>query len=300
MPIDCGQQPGIRAGRRGSRQRARRGFVLLMALVLILLVGLLLVGLARHNLLLCAERREAAAELQRRWGVVFLARALLADPAARLAARAGEQAAPAESWPLSAVVTLGGRTFRVTLDDENRKLNLNRLRSTGGTQQLLQVIRPYAGAARVELRPLSAGALGVRPFDSWGQVVDMLAADDAGARTDQLQALARTLTCWGSAKVNVRRCDDTVLRTAGTLAAGPVAGSRLVALRTAEPALARDALLAKLAVDGHKLALLQGWLADESDCYSLWIVSAERPTSADFFVREASGSESATVKHFQW
>ena len=44
------------------------------------------------------------------------------------------------------------------------------------------------------------------------------------------------MTCWGSAKVNLRRCDDEVLRTVGTLAAGPVTANRLVALRENEPA----------------------------------------------------------------
>ena len=51
-----------------------------MSLVLIVLVGILLVGLARHSLLIAAETREAKSDLQRRWGTVFLSRALLSDP----------------------------------------------------------------------------------------------------------------------------------------------------------------------------------------------------------------------------
>lgn len=300
VPIDlCGQR-GARATGCGGRRRARRGFVLLMSLVLILLVGVLLVGLARHSLLLSTESQEAAADLQRRWGVVYLSRALLSDPAARIAAGRGDSPVRPQWLPICAVVRLGGLTFRITLDDENRKLNLNRLRSTGGTPQLLRLVHPFAGAARVELRPLPASPLGVRPFDSWGQVVDFVPADDASQHYDQLQALSRRMTCWGSAKVNLRHCDDEVLRTVGTLAAGPVAGHRLVALRDAAPALARDDLLAQLAVDTRQLALLQGWLSEESDCYSLWLVGADRPASVDFFVRENTGSDSYAVKHFQW
>jgi len=286
--------------RRRNGRRTRRGFMLLMSLVLIVLVGVVLVGLARHSLLLSAESQQATADLQRRWGVVFLAQALMADPESRITVHEGDRRAGPRRLPLCHGVQLGQLTFQITLDDENRKLNLNRLRSTGGTQPLLQLVHHFAGTARVQLRPLFASSLGVRPFDSWGQVVDFLPTDDARRHGAQLQELSQWMTCWGSAKVNLRRCDDEVLRAAGTAAAGPVAGNRLVALRAAEPALSLDALLAKLAIDAHQLALLKGWLSEASDCYSLWIVGADRPASIDFYVREDVGSESHMVKHFQW
>ncbi|MHB8974215.1 MAG: hypothetical protein ACYC3X_27595 [Pirellulaceae bacterium] len=274
---------------------------MLMSLVLIALVGILLVGLARHALLIAGETHAAKGDLQRRWGTIFLSRVLLSDPEILISQGDHGQEAQRLQLPVRQSLQLGELTFRVTLDDENRKLNINRLRDSGGTQQVLETLRRFAGSStRVELRPLHTTALGVRKFDSWGQVVQLLASDDAERQFDQLQELSQGITCWGSAKVNVRRCGDEVLRSVGTLAAGPVTANRLVALRKNHAQLAKDELLTMLATSGRKLALLKGWLADDSDCYALWILSGERRTSLDLFVRENAGSESHTVKHFRW
>lgn len=290
-----------RSDRRRHELPARQGFVLLMSLVLIALVGILLVGLARQSLLMAAETREATGDLQRRWGTVFLSRALLCDPELLISRHLDVPEGQRRQLPIRESLQLGALTFRVTLDDESRKLNINRLRDSGGTQQVLETVQRFAGSgARVELRPVRATALGVREFDSWGQVLPLLASDDAQPQFDQLQQLSQGITCWGSAKVNVRRCGDEVLRSVGALAAGPITANRLVALRENDPRLGRDELLTKLALNGRKLAILKGWLSDDSDCYSLWILVGDRRASLDLFVRENAGSESPAVKHFQW
>ncbi len=288
-------------GRLYGRARHRPGFVLLMSLVLIALVGVMLSGLARRSLLIATETHEAKSDLQRRWAAVFLSKALLAEPEPLISRYLGAETTSRPLLPLRESLQLGELTFRVTLDDENRKLNINRLRATGGTREVLGTIHRFAGAeARVALKPLHASSLGVREFDSWGHVLEFSSTDDALRAFEQVEGISRGLTCWGDAKVNVRRSDDEVLCIIGTLAAGPVTANRLLALRNNNPQLNRDELLAKLAVSGRKLALLKGWLSDQSDCYSLWIVTGDRRTSLDFFVRENSGSESHTVRHFQW
>ncbi|MHB8974541.1 MAG: hypothetical protein ACYC3X_22660 [Pirellulaceae bacterium] len=290
-----------RSGRRRHERPAPQGFVLLMSLVLIALVGILLVGLARHSLLMAAETHEAKGDLQRRWGTLFLSRVLLSDPEVLISRRLDAPESQRLQLPLCESLPLGELTFRVTLDDESRKLNLNRLRDSTGTQQVLETVHRFAGGAtRVELRPVHATALGAREFDSWGQVLQLSPSDNAQPQFDQLQQLSQGMTCWGSAKVNVHRCADEVLRSVGALAAGPITANRLVALRENDPRLGRDELLTKLALNGRKLALLKGWLSDDSDCYSLWILAGERRASLDLLVRENAGSESHTVKHFRW
>ena len=284
-----------------SRAACAQGFVLLMSLVLIALVGILLVGLARHSLLMAAETHEAKGDLQRRWGTLFLSRVLLSDPEVLISRRLDAPEAQRLQLPICESLPLGELTFRVTLDDESRKLNINRLRDSTGTQQVLETVHRFAGgAARVELRPVHATTLGVREFDSWGQVLQLSPSDNAQRQFDQLQQLSQGMTCWGSAKVNVHRGADEVLRSVGALAAGPITANRLVALRENDPQLGRDELLTKLALNGRKLALLKGWLSDDSDCYSLWILAGERRASLDLLVRENAGSESHTVKHFRW
>jgi hypothetical protein len=302
VPMNAPWPIRARTGGVRSRRFLHKGFILLMSLVLIALVGILLVSLARHSLLISAEAREARFDLQRRWGTLFLAKALLSEPATLVARYVDAEAVQERQLPIRVSVRLGELTFRVALDDENRKLNLNRLRQSGGSQQLLQTVQRFAGAARVDLRPLHASTLGVRPFDSWGHVLELAAADDAAQQLRQVEELSQVMTCWGSAKVNLHRCGDEVLRTVGTLAAGPVTANRLVALRESAPAMGRDELLTKLATDARKLAVLKGWLSDDSDCYSLWIVAGDRRSSLELFVRENVGAESPTVnvRHFQW
>ncbi len=279
----------------------RKSFILLMSLVLIALAGVLLGGLAQQSLLIIAEARAARCDLQRRWGTVFLSRVILADPESWVARQLDAYRDRPGPLPIRESLQLGELTFRVTLDDENRKLNLNRLRGSQDAEHLLQMIHRFAGGGlRVDLRPMPASSLGVRPFDSWGHVLDFLPSDDARQQCDQIEELCRMVTCWGSGKVNMRRCEDEVLRTVGNLAAGPVTANRLVALRENEPRLERDALLTRLATDARKLAVLKGWLSDASDCYALWIVAGDRRASLDLFVRENTSSESHTVKHFQW
>ncbi len=287
--------------KRQAGSRGRRGFVLLLSLMLIALVGILLVGLARHSLAIAMEGEEARIELQRRWGIVFLSRALLSDPELLLSRRLGANASQAARLPIAETLELGQLAFRVTLDDENRKLNINRLRVAGGTRQVLRTIRRFGGGkASVQLQPMRGSPLAVREFDSWGHVLNIAASSDAEHRYGQIEQLSHTMTCWGNAKINVRRCDNAVLLRAGTLAVDLTTATRLVALRENDPQLDTDALLAKLATNRRKQALLKGWLCDKSDCYSLWILTSGPCASLDQFVRENADSESQDLKHYRW
>lgn len=292
------------------RRARRRGFILLMALVLIALVGLILVGLARHSLLLAAESQEARAELQRRWATVLLARTVLSDPETLISrhlatghvADAADVADVAEvQLPISETMELGGITFQVTLDDENRKLNVNRLRAAAGTPKTLEVLhRLGGGGAQVDLKPAVGNRFGVQEFDSWGHVLRIPPTCDAHEQFQEIRPLAECITCWGSAKVNVHRCSQDILHRVGSVAAGPITANKLVALRDGEPDLDAEALITKLAIPRRKQALLKGWLSDRSDCYSLWILAGERRSSLDLYLRENSGSESYSIAHFQW
>ena len=63
--------------RRGRRSTRRRGFVLLMVLVLIAIAAMILAGIARHSLGLALEASDARQSLQDRWATVSLERAVL-------------------------------------------------------------------------------------------------------------------------------------------------------------------------------------------------------------------------------
>jgi len=117
--------------KRRTRRPPRKGFVLLMALMLIALAALVLTGLARYSLTLAAESERQREDMQLRWGAISVSRALLHRTDQlflhneQLATEQGEKIA--ELFPLEETVRLGGVDFRVILDDENRKLNVNRV-----------------------------------------------------------------------------------------------------------------------------------------------------------------------------
>ncbi len=287
--------------RRSKRTgRPRRGFVLLMSVLLIALAGMILTALARHGLLVAGETCSAQVDLQRRWGTLFLSRVLLSDPERLVARYVESDAERRRALPLNESVELGKTLFRVTLDDESRKLNINRLRAVVGPGRATETLRRFGGGAAVHLKPLAGGVLGMRPFDSWGHLLEIEPTDDARRQWRQIRNLADSITCWGSAKVNIHRCRSDVLRLIGTLAAGPITADRIVALRRDHPDLSASELFSKLGVNQRKVALLDGWLADESDCYSLWIFAGGPNGMLDYYVRENRGSDAYKRKHFRW
>ncbi len=295
-------QSKLRVVRNATRMRPRRrAFILLMSLILIMLVGIVLAGLARHALLVTSEAQLARDELQQRWGRHFLQRALMLRPE-KLIARHSEQPVERREMPLPIVETivLGDVTLHVVLDDENRKLNVNRLRAATGSQAAEQTIRRFAGNTPVDLKPVRISALGIQELDSWGHVLKLDPGLSQRQQFEQFRMATESITCWGNAKVNVHQCSDEVLHSVASIAAGPITANKLVALRESEPGMPLQDLLTKLAVNRRKLAILRGWLSEDSRCYSLWIFAEGEPDSLDLFVREETGSEAYSVRHFQW
>jgi hypothetical protein len=279
----------------------RRGFVLLMSLVLIALAGIMLTSLARHRLTLAVEANLAKYSLQQRWGTFFACRAMLNDPEQIIQRNLHTGLSASRQLPIVSGFQLGDVTFEIVLDDENRKLNVNRLYATTDTRKMLDVLHQFATQGeQIDLRPLEGTSLGVRAFDSWGHVLRLGSKVAPHEVYDQVAPLSQKVTCWGNAKVNLQRCDSDVLYQIGALAVGPITANQLVALHDDEPSLKTDQLLSRLEISRRKRAILQGWLSDDSTCHSLWIISGNRQSSCDFYVHEATGSDSAVVRQFRW
>lgn len=279
----------------------RRGFVLLMALLLILLAGLLLVGLARQSLAVSMESQAAGRDLQRRWGTHFLARALLADPEPVIARHWIISERRRRPLPLIESFALGELRFQVMLDDESRKLNVNRLYAIRGVDQVLAALHELCDAGpTVELKPVNVAALGPRRFDSWGHVLALTPGASPAEVLSEIEPAARSLTCWGNGRVNLHRCSEEVLFRLGALAVGPITANQLVAARDDQPQLGLEPLLETLGADRRKVALLKGWLSDTSTCYALWVITNDQHGSLDLLVRENTGTEADQLTRFQW
>ena len=195
--------------KRRTESKRRSGFTLLMALVLLTLAALLLAGLARYSLSMAVESGEACRQLQRRWGETSLCRAVLrrADrilaQRERLAVEQGQRIE--ECFPIHESVRLGTVEFHLQLDDENRKLNVNRLYAIGGQSEVSQALHQLGQrAATVRLRPQrpETSRSTIRTFESFGQIyaLQRLRPEEHSARW--LAANAQAVTCWGNGRVH--------------------------------------------------------------------------------------------------
>ena len=289
-----------------SRRPPRGGFALLMSLMLLVLCTVLLVGLARFSLSLSAECRDAREEMQWRWGAVSLRAAIASRADQVIARRVGEGHAGLnreDAYSVVETVQLGEVSFRLRVEDENRKLNLNRLFVTGGSDDVSEALRLLGqGRTAVRLRPKRGRQRGTaRPFESWGQVY---ALDELPRREHPaLWLIAETgsVTCWGNGRVHYSRSSDQVLQFVAQRAAGPVTARRLLTQRSENPQLGMEELLNRLAVNRSKRNRLRGWLTDQSQCFSLWIAAeGSQRTSYDLLVTEVTASESLRSYRFLW
>ena len=126
--------------------RRRRGFVLVMTLVLIAVAGMLLVGVARDSMMLALEALSAQRDLQQRWGAISCQETILRragqlfEAEARQLEKDGEFRMP-QPASIAGSIMLGGIRFDIRLADEDAKLNLNTLHAFKGKQQAEQTVR---------------------------------------------------------------------------------------------------------------------------------------------------------------
>lgn len=101
--------------------------MLLLTLVLLALVAVLLLGLSRRSVARATEARDAAVDLQRRWGATTVRAALL--PRADRLLDAVNEARATRREPVTNSfrdhVELGGQVFDFIVSDEQAKANLN-------------------------------------------------------------------------------------------------------------------------------------------------------------------------------
>jgi type II secretory pathway component PulK len=155
-----------------KRPRRHRGFALLLVLVLVLLAGVALAGLARRSAVGALESRAAAEELQRRWavttcGATLLRRAeIILDEAERGEDRDGRPSEAYRNKPCAerhVACRLAGIDYELVLTDEQAKLNVNGLLAEIGRADAQSAVARLVGASHapldatvaVELRPLA-------------------------------------------------------------------------------------------------------------------------------------------------
>jgi hypothetical protein len=163
MPTSLGEV-GFKNSKRANP--ARSGFVLLMVLVAIILVGVAMTASARRSLLASLSAIESQQSIQRRWGSYSCQKTLLASAPslfelADRSVRQGRGQAKALPAVLEDRVVLGDQVFDLLVADEDAKANLNAIYDIGGLRAAENAVSDLAGtfeARTSRLTPVRASA----------------------------------------------------------------------------------------------------------------------------------------------
>lgn len=228
---------------------ARRGFVLVLTLAMILIAVMITGRTANRSLSRTLQSIEAESELQRRWEQLSLQRTLLKRAEQIFAALSEPNQLPA-IWH-DGRFKLSGRSYQTRLSDESAKVNLNQLR---------KVLKPEQFRSVLASLPRGASHLEYEPIESWGQLF-------GSVPTSQLMQKTTAITCWGDGRLNIERASDESLH----LLLDPVIGTSEV-----------DALIRRRNEDQLSTLMQIGvpeaasrLVTQQSLCHSLWVVEQE-------------------------
>lgn len=230
---------------------AKRGFVLVLTLAMILIAVMITGRTANRSLSRTMQSIEAESELQRRWEHLSLQRALLSRADQLFLARSELNQVPAVWY--DGRFMLSGHNYRVRLSDESAKVNLNQLR---------RVLKPEHFRSVLASLPVRATRSEHEPIESWGQLF-------GSVPTLQLIENTTALTCWGDGRLNIERAsDESILRLLE-----PVVGLSEVdaLLRRRKEQRTSATFLPTISVPVSARNLV----TDASRCHSLWIIDQD-------------------------
>ncbi|MCA9214548.1 MAG: hypothetical protein KDB27_15860, partial [Planctomycetales bacterium] len=272
------------------KPKRRNGFVLLVTLVTLAIAGLLLASLANRSLTLAMQAETEAAETQLHWGAVSVREAVVQT----LAEVPTQQPAVelSEEWDLNGV------TFRVVVENENTKLNLNRLLPTLGNESLAKLTQCLT-SADIKLSPSTDTAS--LPFTSGGQVFAFDDKSDGQLTVDWLRKRARHMTCFGNGRIDYLATDERVVRALFEAIEQPIVGQKLLQATGLNSTKSLDDVLEFKAIDEDSKRVLQRWITDKAEFRTIWLVGETRTRIAESLsVVDLRSPHMPQVQTFSW
>ena len=306
------------SNKRQRRTYRRRGYVLLIVLMVLAIAGAVLAGVCRMSLERALFAERAQADLQRRWGVLTCRTVLLPKAEAALSS-SGSHASEVRGN-----LHLGGQAFSLVFGDEQAKANVNMLYRDGGLAGSESRVREIAALSnvRAELRPLSDGPDASTParkppssaaagdvadaaelprlFEAFGQVFVDARPPDLVETRGSAPAVTAALTCWGDGSLNFYRASPEAIRAVCAACLTSAEIGRLLDLRKKNPAADSSDLLDQLKLSEKARAAIDDLLVDDSSCRSLWIIS--RTTERNWYdlaVSDGSAGDSSPTQSVQ-
>ncbi len=266
------------------RKRQRRGFVLLLVLVILAIAGTVLASLTRDNCNRALDAARKVRDLKRDWALRS-AEQLLTDSAQRLL-DSQQRRMEKPVARLSGSIRLGGMDIRFLLSDEQAKANVNHLHYRQGAGDLALSIRRLQSASpkvlKVLLRPSRADPSLITPvpqiFSSYEQLYAIQRPEQLADPTEGLEIAGKSVTCWGSGRLQFKRAGRVVLRTqlAGLLNETQIAS--LLDYIHENPDCSEKEALDAIELDSSAQqnsqiirSVLEDMLTETSGCYGLWL-----------------------------
>lgn len=285
-----------------------------MTLGLLVLAATLLVSIGRASLRRAAVAREAADDLQRRWGATSCRLAVM--PAIESVLVDQERKVRRPVAVHHARLRLGEQVFDLVLADEQAKANANVLLDEADRARVESRLREAMTGSgmghRIRLRPDPA-AVPIRAAGSGG-------GGGAGASTApatqpilpkrvtgfgqvfddvppaQLIRASELITCWGNGLVNVRRAPQATLSLATSLT-----GVEIAALLRARDGSASGSASGGLLNSANIKTRPGLHLTESSACHSLWIIARSNRRDWHYFaVLDDSDPRSGGIVSFVW
>lgn len=273
-----------------KRRAARSGFALLLTLLLVVIAGIALAGIARRSMLGAVEARDATEELQRRWAIVTCQETLMPRLPAFL--EPPDDAGNPQRRPLPPAekrfsINLAGHDYQIVLTDEQAKLNVAhwlQKSNAADAEAMLKRLLPAPASAegsgfRIHLRPtILRGGLGEAALPKIGSYEQLLENTPPHALLGEQggTGLASFVTCWGDGRVNLSRAPVPVIRqVCAELLTGDQIDA-LLSLRSLDPQRKLADMLEKQALfTDQQRSALQALFTYESKCFGFWIIAQE-------------------------
>lgn len=251
----------------------KRGFVLLMTLFILAIVGLLLITLANHSMVTATDALITRKETEQKWAQASCQRFVLDHVDDLLTQRNSE----GEKKPIKNsrfTIELNHARFDVFVEDESAKLGINRLFEFTSREKTAQVIRsmlPGDSGLIVDLRPNDDEIVDAihNRFEGWGQVFSM-PANELGFLHSDLAAAAEKLTCW-SEKVNINTADKKILIESIKPVAGAAIANQIASARKKDSKASLRQLIQSTGATEEKAREISRILSDRSWCQSITI-----------------------------
>ncbi len=281
----------------------RKGFVLMMTLFVLAIVGLLLISLANHSMVTATDALNLRRETERKWAKASCQRFVLdhIDDFLTTQGRDGNLV-PIRQNRLT--IYLNETAFEILIEDESAKLGINSLFEYSSRVKTAQIIRrllPSNSGLIVKLRPNNdetSDAINNR-FESWGQVFS-LPADETGFLQSRLALATEKLTCW-SDRINVRTAPNSILTEAIKSIAGGSVASQIVSARNKTPQASASELINATGANQDKHKELTRLLSDRSWCQSVTIQTRRSGyTSTTQLFRKFYTSSIYRIQSYRW